>query len=578
MENSGTDAVESCMARPLAALVFILGSLAPAVAAAQTASPPEVVGGLVGPLAAPPSPAGVQVYGTDLGWTFEHRGALQILFGDTWPYARFLCDVVPENDDSQATLPLAPAAGVPALTFVTPAAAPTTTDPIRVFHGTEELSMGFGSVPITAFSDGVDAFGLFGRTALVPCTRRTPRGRPSCRPHRHLTCATDVGECTPLSLGVPTPCDLTTGAGCAPGQTCGPSPTGLCVDEGSSQNDGTPASLPFIAARQDELAEQDPTHPVVYRNGTTLATNRFINATSRTVGCFTGRACGSDYRPGHGALLVWGRPGFTAEQGRQAQLYLMVHRLPIPRDKTGQLRFRPRYFAGLHPESGEPLWSRREAHAKPLALDGVPGGSPHEVLPIVDQMAISWVGDPVNAWVMLYGGNLADYLLRDPANARPGPKPGAIQVRFAANPWGPWTPPEPHLFAGSPIVVGDAYGPGGLLFHPLCVDAGGAVCAPSDPTRPVDVFLPGCPRFGAVFDNGFFYGPNIIDAYTRADGAGGADVVWNVSTWNPYGVALLRSNVRPATVTTPPTCGARTGPVAGLGGRVSHFRWCAAGE
>jgi hypothetical protein len=150
----------------------------------------------------------------------------------------------------------------------------------------------------------------------------------------------------------------------------------------SSQNDGTPASLPFLAARQDELAVQDPTDPVVYRSGVTLATNRFINATSRTVRCFTGRACDSDYRPGHGALLVWGRPGFVAEGGRQAQLYLMAHRLPIGRDKGGQLRFRPRYFAGLHPESGEPLWSRREARAEPLALDGVAGGSTREVLPI----------------------------------------------------------------------------------------------------------------------------------------------------------------------------------------------------
>jgi hypothetical protein len=124
----------------------------------------------------------------------------------------------------------------------------------------------------------------------------------------------------------------------------------------------------------------------------------------------------------------------------------------------------------------------------------------------------------------------------------------------------------PHLFAGTPTIVGDAYGPGGLLFHPLCRDSGGAVCAPSDPTRPVDVFFPGCPRLGAGFDTGFFYGPNVIDAYTRADGAGGADVFWNVSTWNPYGVALLRTNVRPSTDTIPPACP----------GQRTRFRWCGA--
>ena len=73
----------------------------------------------------------------------------------------------------------------------------------------------------------------------------------------------------------------------------------------------------------------------------------------------------------------------------------------------------------------------------------------------------------------------------------------------------------------------------------------GAPCAPSDPIRPVDSFLPGCFPVGKTFDNGFFYGANIIDAYTADDGAGGMDIYWNVSTWNPYGVLFLRTNLRP---------------------------------
>ena len=84
-----------------------------------------------------------------------------------------------------------------------------------------------------------------------------------------------------------------------------------------------------------------------------------------------------------------------------------------------------------------------------------------------------------------------------------------------------------------------------MLFHPLCVDRPGAPCAASDPIRPIDSFVPGCLATGKTFDNGFFYGANIIDAYTAPDDAGGMDVYWNVSTWNPYGVLFLKTTLRP---------------------------------
>ena len=94
-----------------------------ASAAAQTAAPPEVVGPLVGPGASPAQPS-LRLYGTDLGWTFEHQGRLVMLFGDTWPAAGSLCEGEPRNDDTVATLPLEPPGGVPPLTFVTRPEAP----------------------------------------------------------------------------------------------------------------------------------------------------------------------------------------------------------------------------------------------------------------------------------------------------------------------------------------------------------------------------------------------------------------------------------------------------------------------
>ncbi len=487
------------------------------------------------------------------------------------------------NDDTQATLPLATPAGVPPLEFLTRPDAPDEFAPLLVRRGADSLSLAFGQVPLTGFSDGASAAAVFGRFEYVRCARRSGSGRPSCEPHEHLECAQDVGECVPQLLAIPTLCTLATGAGCLPGSTCEPSPTGLCVDPSSSQNDGTAASLPFMVAHDQEIAVQDPAAPGEYRSVATLATNKFINLTSRTVRCFTGKSCGNDYGAGHGALLVWGRPGFTAEQGRQAQLYLLAHRLPLRLDKRGRVRLRPLYFAGVHPTTGEPRWSRRQSRAAPLALDGVVGGSPHEERPIVAQMAVSWVGAPVNRWVMLYGGDLPPYALADPAAAQPGAAPGAVRIRFARHPWGPWTPPEPHLVPGSPLVVGDPYGPGGVLFHDRCVDQGAARCAPGDPTRPTDFFLPGCPPIGAAFDIGRFYGANIIDAYTRPDGAGGAELYWNVSTWNPYGVVLVRSTVQNPTVSIPrPPPGAprprtlRECPTRA--GRKAAVRWCARGD
>jgi hypothetical protein len=139
-----------------------------------------------------------------------------------------------------------------------------------------------------------------------------------------------------------------------------------------------------------------------------------------------------------------------------------------------------------------------------------------------------------------------------------------MRIRYADHPWGPWTPPEAHLLPGSPTVVGDPWGPGGVLFHNLCVDAGTDLCAPGDPRRPPDFFLPGCPSFAAAFDIGRFYGPNVIAEYTRAAGDTAADLTWNVSTWNPYGVVLMRSRIDAGPAAPLPACARRRG----------SLRWC----
>lgn len=514
------------------------------------AGPPEILGRLAGP-GATTVPPGLFLYGTDLGWTFAHQGQLQILFGDTWIVSNSLCLGQPANDDAAGTLPLAaPAIGAPAVSFHTKPAAGNQFDPIVLRRGSESLGMGYGKVPLTGFSDGVVAAALFGRSELVRCGLRN--GKPSCRaprpkqgepsvgPRKGLVCAADVGACMPAGV---VPCDLASGAGCGPAQACEPADPGFCIDETSSQI-AVPADRRFAVAHANELAIQRAPEPVAFDSAAIWRTNKFSNATARSVARFTRSGEDADYGPGSDALVVFGRPGFTGEQGRQAQLYLAVQGLPLRKDPGARVRFRPRYFAGFA-KSGRPRWSRNEAKAQPLALDGVPGGSPHETLPQPLQMGIAWVGEPIGKWVMLYGGDLADYLLADPAGASPGPSPGAVRIRFADQPWGPWSVAQPHLAPGDFADAGAPFGPGGVLYHPLCTDLGPALCADTDPTRPLHVFDPACAAPPLELDVGGFYAANVIDAWTEPDGAGGVYLYWNVSTWNPYGVVLVRTRLHP---------------------------------
>jgi hypothetical protein len=548
------------MVRGVTAALLLSSLLSPPAAPAQIAAPPHIIGRWVGPNVPKVQPH-LAFWGTDLGWTVEHKGEVQILFGDTDDTFDSVCRGQLHNDDSQGVIPLQPPpTGVPPLTFLTQPNDPNVLQRIFVFRNGESLQMGYGQVPVAAYSDGDDLVAIMGRGGTIPCKAGVAAPVAACRgpledhPAQSnwisadgLRCSQRVGECLPAPNGISTPCELATGAGCNPalGEACRPTAAGLCVDPSSSQNDGTPVSEIYTTGNEMEFAIQDPDHRGNYESVATMRTNKFINPTARPVKRFTGRPAGNDYGPGNGTLLVWGRPGFSGQQGRQAQIYLFAHRLPIKRAANGRWRFRPRFYAGVHKRTNVPIWSVEQRKAKPLALDGVVGGSPIEEQPLVNQFTISWVGGSIRKWVMLYGGNIGDYLLLDPAHSRPGEGPGSVRIRFADHPWGPWSPAEPHLLEGSPTEVGSPLGPGGVLFHPLCVDRPGTPCAPSDPIRPVDSFLPGCLPVGKTFDNGFFYGANIIDAYTRSDGAGGMDVYWNISTWNPYGVLFVKTNLRP---------------------------------
>jgi hypothetical protein len=509
--------------------------LVPAVSA------PQWVSTLVGQGSA--QPKGVNLYGTDLGLSFEHKGKLFMLFGDTWSSADDICqNARPLQDDTLATIPLDYTGMTPVLSFATKPDGSGDASNIHLYRGSDSLALGYGQAPIAGFSDGQHSFAFFERLEPVHCDDDTAaNGSAACVPGSVSFCSQDLGLCSPDYLSFPVACELNQDT-CLPGQTC--VATALCVDPTSSQYDdghfgGQSAALTF----QTELGVARDASVADYDSVLAWHTNKFSQPAVRTVRRFVGGPGDNDYRPGGDTLFVWGRPGYVAEQGRQAALYLMAHHLPLQLDAAGTLRFEPQYFAGVDAGNGKPRWTSNEFDAQPLSLDGQVGGSSYEEIPIIGPVGMAWLPEPISRWVMMYGGDLADYLLIDPVSSRTAHAPGSIVMRFAEQPWGPFSLPMVHLSPGSPLRVGDPYGPGGHLYHPDCVDQGASLCAPSDPRRPLDTAIDGCPF--AFPDPGRLYAPNIIDNYMQRTADGGLDVLWNVSTWNPYAVQLLKTTLHP---------------------------------
>lgn len=106
---------------------------------------------------------------------------------------------------------------------------------------------------------------------------------------------------------------------------------------------------------------------------------------------------------------------------------------------------------------------------------------------------------------------------------------GAVRMRSADHPWGPWTPPQDVIVGGAPADgPRGQYGPGGSLRHPGCTEPS---CAPHS-----DMFAYHADEYG------FLYSANIIEQWIQPVGDS-VDVIWNASTWDPYRVVLFRTRL-----------------------------------
>jgi hypothetical protein len=490
-------------------------------------SAPRKVGLLVGREAKYPQ-AGLQVFGSDIGYTFEHSGKVLMLFGDTYARADSPCDTsTPHNDDMLATLPLQYRPGLPEFNAFTEPNAPTEFRKLQLIRDGESIVLDAFKVPVTGFSDGTHAYAMFQTQAPVRCDNGA-----TCPGQAGVMCVQGVTTCKPAPVTAPVTCELLsvlcTGKDCK---------IDACVDTRSATYDGTARGNAASVLSTVDIARQRTPDDTTFDSVVAWKTNMFSHPAARTVTKFTGMRAGSDYSHGYGSLLIWGRAGMAAEQGREARLYFATQSLPF-QDASD---FKPQYYAGFDTQSGEPRWSDDPGKAEPLALDGQPGGSPHEELAFVGTTNVSWLGAPVNRWILMYGGDVADFMLADPQGTRSRPNAGSIVVRFAEHPWGPWTVGVPHLSPGSPTEVGTPYGPGGIMFHPSCKDAPNAPCARADA---YSLNLLGM-CIASSTDQGRLYAANTIDSYTRKNDRGGLDISWTVATWSPYTVVAFESSLIP---------------------------------
>ena len=161
-----------------------------------------------------------------------------------------------------------------------------------------------------------------------------------------------------------------------------------------------------------------------------------------------------------------------------------------------------RYFAGL--TDGEPVWSEREADARPLLQPGAFG-----------ELSVRWVPE-VGRFLLL-------------AASGPGDPIGlAVTLRTAQNPWGPWSPRRRLLdWVARGMWFDDPY----ARF----------IKAVADGTDPVGdrIFRGQRDATGAAYAP-YFYG-------ARLDGD---DLVlrYTLSTWNPYQVVLMEHRLSAADV------------------------------
>lgn len=534
--------------------------LATGFATACLGEPVVVRTEILGPFAGPGAtlhednlgPPAIRFYGTDLGFTYKHDGLLHIIFGDTMADesgAPIEASTGREHEDSFGNIDLDQwnrpdlfdEENIPLVRLgQNPESAETAAiDPGHRMEGFK--------TPVGGFSNGEHEFGLFFLSKPRGC-----RADGDCA--AGMKCDTGVGyvgDRHDTDKGLTLSCFDGSGPACnaatlldADGSPLDDS--GFCSDPSSSIWADTPVGRVAAVNVALRLGFRDAHTPKRYLPMHDWFTNKYLNVAARTVERFDSALPPSDPRQDYAIatgsgdmqrVFLWGRPTFIGVNatGRSGSLYFAYVDMPV----DGESRWQVNYYTGTN-EDGVPQFSDRESDAAALDLDAsIPGIQPEEHYDIVNQHSVVWV-EHLNKWVMFYGGGLTNlpYLPTMPdcgilelfvgAECKSVDMGnGAIRMRAADYAWGPWSPPQDVLVGGDPRAAGSGqYGPGGVLRHPRCTDP---TCAPHTAarTRRPDEY-------------GFLYSANLVAEWIRPTD-NGVELIWNVSTWDPYGVVLLRT-------------------------------------
>lgn len=582
-----------------------------------------------------PSKNRTGVFGTDLGFEAPLAAANPsasteqlLLFGDTYARASDDCQYpVLKQDDLAGRIPLqrpesltpgkpsgpSDACDTLQYSFEDPSE-PTGWRPLRLFPDatsndpSRALDTGLNRTPITAWGDGTHSFAIFVRDDV-------PRCDSSADCPQATTCTKDasyrypkLGGCQPqasLSDDVsPLLCRKDKSDDCSGAATCNDLGQGVCI-----------ADAPFVITRdgQDlsprnwyEYDPRDgenrtmivasavwPDQPESYAIGAEYNTNKFINATARTVKHFDpANPDANDYTSGYETLLLWGRPGFVGHDGYQTLPFFAYQPLAnLIDEQSGKIAWAPHYFAG-YDEAGNPKWSDNEVDAQPiygidenLVKDATGRWQYTWKFPEMDyvnQMTVSYV-EPLQRWVMLYGGESPhegdpgrDAL---PARTYPQSIPGSMYLRAAKHPWGRgrasaavsegYSRPRPvlttqtmaaHLACGEDEPTLGACNPKLPQEHTDLLDAVGSAVTDFSFSDLLEAAAK-CTAGGETIDSqysgfdqsGHLYGAAIVESWTQevtdalpdvAPGDRAVELYWNVSTWNPYQALLVKTQLR----------------------------------
>jgi hypothetical protein len=451
--------------------------------------------------------------------------------------------------------------------------------------------------PAAVFSDAQHLFAIFSRGDPAYCARDAEcPADMQCSAQPRAQGQIKLGTCTnALQLAPDSPPSYCRDAAdCGAGSRCEPAAHGVCMATRPFRlhtNEGTVVPSWYhddprrgIARTLYIAAALWPERPSDYAVLARYSTNRFQNVAVRSVAYFDAEHPErNDYRPGYHTLLVWGRTSFAEFAGAQALPFLFYIPLAEVLANPEVARWQPRYFAG-YGDHAEPTWSQRESDAQPiygteariLQADGEKIAWREPEFDYVEWSGVSFVA-PLKRWLMLYGGDLPTLFVLDPHTGKPRAPvhlqfaAGAIHMRSAPHPWGElragseqgWSSPEPILTRQN-VAPYLGCGPHGDEIMPGCVQSG-EEDTPLAPLSAAAGARPGeladkCPvgeldrqmqdaASGAL--GGRLYAPNIIDDWTqdvtpraRAErGPHSAEIYWNVSTWSPYQVILVKSRI-----------------------------------